>query len=106
MAKEQDYWSCKKMTLQETVLPPIPKLRVDIIFDNENVAKEFEKYFKTKKEVRSVEFKKSREYRHQLTVIMEKEFAESKVIPAITKLMNHKSFILFCITNIQKTMML
>jgi len=93
------------MTLQDSeVLPPIPKLRIDIVFDDETTANKFEKYFKSKKEVRSTEVKKNREFRYQLTVVMEKAFAESQIIPAIPKLIDKKTFILFCITDLQKTM--
>lgn len=86
------------------VLPPIPKVRIDIVFDDKKVCEKFEKYFKEKKEVRKTEINTMAPNRFRLTVTLEKPFAEAKVIPALTKLMNHPSFVVFAITDLQKTM--
>ena len=92
------------MEPQGPILQEIPKLRIDIVFDDGITADKFEKYFKPKKEVRKTELKKTKENRYQLTIIMEKEFANHKVIPSIPKLMGTKSIVLFAITNLEKTM--
>ena len=92
------------MGTQEPILQEIPKLRIDIVFDDGTTADKFEKYFKSKKEVRTTELKKTKENRYQLTIIMEKEFAKLKVIPSIPKLIETESIILLAVTNLQKTM--
>lgn len=86
------------------ILPPIEKLRMDVVFDDEKMAKDFEKYFKSKKEVRKTEVSKMMNYRYRLVVEMEKNFAEAKVIPAIGKLINNKNFVCLCLTDLQKTL--
>jgi hypothetical protein len=93
-------------TYQEPFFPPLPKVRIDIVFNNEKTADKFGKYFKSKKEVRTTEMAKTRDNRYQLTIIIEKEFAEEKVFPSITKIMGMESVVLFAVTNVEKTMVM
>lgn len=78
----------------------VPKVRIDIVFLDKNVCVDFEKYFKSKKEVREVKRSDVGPGKFRVVVIAERDYAVQKILPALHKLFEHKAFLIFAWTEL------